>query len=133
MHTSTPMSAPVTIVERFLAEVMSGGRPASASDLIDSDPLQQRVDAFRKAFPDLQVAAIRVVNDGPMVAAHLVGRATHTGVFQGAPPTGRVWSSTCTAIYEVRDGRIVDFWLNWDTLDIVEQLGVVRRSAEASA
>jgi predicted ester cyclase len=133
MHTSPPMSAPATIVERFLAEVMSGGRPESASDLVDSDPLRQRVDAFRKAFSDLQVTAIRIVSDGPMVAAHLVGRGTHTGVFQGAPPTGRAWSSSCTAIYEVQDGRIVDFWLNWDTLDIVEQLGVVRRSAESSA
>jgi len=125
--------APVDVVGRFLDEVMSGGRGDSVPDLLASEPLRDRVEAFRSAFADLRVRVVRMVAQDELVAVHVVATGTQTGAFQGAAPTGRSWSSSCTAIYEVRDGRIVDFWLNWDTLDIVEQLGVVQRAAGVSA
>jgi len=123
----------VAVVERFLDDVLNGGRPMSAPDLIDNEPLRQRIGAFRAAFPDLRVTVVRIVADDSLVAVHLLAGGTHRGVFQGALPTGRRWTSTCTAIYEVSEGRIVDFWVTWDVLDILEQLQVVRRSAGASA
>lgn len=121
------------IVERFIDDVMNGGRPASASDLVYSKPLGQRVATLRAAFPDLHVRIVRILADGPLVAVHLVATGTHLGPFHGAAPTGRSWSSTCTAIYEIDERGIVDFWLNWDTLDMLEQLRIVTRAAEASA
>lgn len=124
---------PILVVERFVAEVLNGGRPESASELVSSDPLRLRVQTLRNAFDDLHVRVVRVVADGPLVAVHLVGAGTHTGPFQGSAATGRSWATSCTAIYEVADGRIIDFWLTWDMLDIAEQLGVVRRADAASA
>jgi predicted ester cyclase len=127
------MDTSIGVVERFLDDVMNGGRPASASELIDSHPLRQRVDVLRAAFADLHVRTVRTVAQDGLVAVHLVADGTHTGPFQGAAPTGRAWSSSCTAIYQVEAGRIVDFWVNWDTLDIAEQLGIVQRAAQVSA
>jgi predicted ester cyclase len=128
------MSAPArSIVERFLAEVVNGDRPGSVTELVHSEPLRQRVATLRAAFPDLHVTPVRVLADGPYVAVHLSATGTHQGPFHGGAPTGRAWSSTCTAIYEIDEHGIVDFWLNWDTLDILEQLRIVRRAAEASA
>lgn len=124
---------PRDVVERFLGELMNGSRPESAPDLLRNEPLLQRVSAFRAAFADLQVRVVQLVEDDRLVAVHLLATGTHTGPFQGGQATGRTWSSTCTAIYEVRDGRIVDFWINWDTLDILEQLHLVRRVDGASA
>lgn len=127
------MSAPTTIVLRFLDEVMSGGRPASASDLVDNDLLRKRVDAWRRSFPDLVVRPVRVIAEGAYVAVHLSASGTHTGWFQGGAATGRSWTSSCTAILEVRDDRIVDFWITWDLLGILEQTGLVQRSGDVSA
>jgi predicted ester cyclase len=129
--TITP--APIEVVQRFLEEVMNGGRPVSAPELIDSEPLLQRVEVLRSAFADLHVRAVRTIAQDGLVAVHLVASGTHTGPFQGASPTGRAWASSCTALYQIEHGRIVDFWVNWDTLDIAEQLGIVRRAAGASA
>ena len=123
----------IAIVERFIDEVMNGGRPASASDLVHSEPLCQRVVTLRAAFPDLHARIVRILADGPFVAVHLIATGTHLGPFHGATPTGRRWSTTCTAIYEIDERGIVDFWLNWDTLDMLEQLRIVTRAAEASA
>ena len=121
------------VVLRFLDEVLNGGRPESAPHLVHSQPLRHRVAALRAAFPDLRVSVQRVVVDGGLVAVHFNASGTHAGPFQGAPATGRVWSSTCTAIFQVDEQAISDFWMNWDMLDILEQLRVVRRAAEASA
>lgn len=127
------MSATTTVVLRFLDEVLSGGRPGSASDLVNNELLQQRVEAWRRSFADLAVQPVRVVAEGPYVAVHLLASGTHTGQFQGGTATGRGWTSSCTAILEVRDDRIVDFWITWDLLDILEQTGLVHRSADVSA
>lgn len=126
-------SDPVSIVERFISEVLNGERTESATDVVANEPLRQRAAAFRAAFADLRVHTVRIVSEDRLVAVHLVGSGTHTGPFQGSPATGRAWSSSCTAIYEVDDGRIVDFWMTWDVLDILEQLRVVSRAAEVSA
>jgi steroid delta-isomerase-like uncharacterized protein len=122
-----------TVVARFLDEVLSGTRLESLPELVHSEPLRRRVEAFRAAFPDLHVTIHRVVADGRFAAVHFSGSGTHVGTFNGVPATGRSWSSTCTALFEVDDRGIVDFWINWDMLDILEQLRVVRRVAGASA
>jgi predicted ester cyclase len=72
-----------------------------------------------------------VVANGELVAVNLIGRGTHQGTFQGVPPTGRRWAATCSAFYRVEDGRIVDSWLNWDVLGILDQVGGVRRAETA--
>ncbi len=128
-----PTTEPVAVVERFLDEVVNGGRPESAPDLLDSMPLRRRVEAMRSAFADLHVRVVRTVADQQLVSVHLIATGTHTGPFQGAAPTGRLFSSACTAIFEVSGGRIVDFWLTWDILGIAEQLGIVRRAVGSSA
>jgi predicted ester cyclase len=107
------------VVERYLA---------GDDGLLADETLRQRDDAFRSAFPDAKVTA-----EGDLVSAHLTGRGTHLGTFQGCPPTGREWTATCTAIYRVVDGRIAKAWINWDWLTVMEQLGSVERVQTVSA
>ena len=124
---------PRTVVERYVTELLNGGNPAAADDLVSNDEFGQRLARFREAFPDLEADARIVLAEGDLVAMHLVGRGTHVGLFQGVPPTGRRWSAQCTAIYRVTDGRIAEAWVNWDLLAILETLGGVRRTEQASA
>ena len=134
MTARTPTTSDArTIVERYVREILSGNGPATAEDLISNDTLRQKDYAFRSAFPDLRVISQQLIVDDDLVGLSATGRGTHRGIFQGVPPTGRRWSATCTAIYRVADGRIADFWINWDLLSIMEQLGAVRRPPGASA
>lgn len=124
---------PKRVVERYLVEVLNGANPGSAAELISNGPVLERVAGFRSAFPDLSVDTRVVLAEGGLVAIHVVGRGTHEGLFDGCPPTGRTWTAACTAIYRIRDSRIADAWVNWDTLAILEQLGSVERAATVSA
>jgi predicted ester cyclase len=73
-----------------------------------------------------------VVED-ELVAAHLTGRGTHQGLFQGVPATGRGWQADCIAVYRVHDGRITEGWVQWDLLALMEQLGAIVRAPTVSA
>ena len=122
-----------TVVERYLLEVLGGTGPATADELVANAGLRQRVAAFRVAFPDLSIVPHLLLASDDFVAVHASGRGTHRGVFQGVPASGRTWTASCTALYRVENGRICDYWINWDLLAILEQLGAVDRRAPASA
>ena len=119
-------------MKRFVDEVLNGHDLASLDELVADVTLKQRVRLFLGAFPDLAVATNVVVTEGNLVGVNLTGRATQKGTFQGVPATGRRWAATCSAFFRLADGRIADFWINWDELAILEQLGGVRRAETAS-
>ena len=127
------MLEPSAVVRRYLAEVLGANDASAADALIASEPFRQRVDAFRAAFPDLAVDTQLLIAEGDLVALRVTGRGTHRGPFQGIPPTGRAWTATCIGMYRVQAGAIVEAWVNWDLLAILEQIGGVRRLEPASA
>jgi predicted ester cyclase len=121
------------VVARCVAEVLNGGGPGSALDLISEPRFRRQVAGFRDAFPDLAVTARLLISDGDLVAGHFIGGGTHAGLFAGIPATGRRWSAACTGVYRVADGRIADAWVTWDRLSLLEQLGAVERVHTVSA
>jgi predicted ester cyclase len=50
---------------------------------------------------------------------------THRGEMQGIPPTNRPMTMTGMAIYRFAGGKIVEEWMNNDTLGMLRQLGVI--------
>lgn len=126
-------NAALTVVDRFMREVVSGMGPANSDDLVNNDVLRQRVAALRTAFPDLRLTVDQLFGMDDLVAVHATASGTHRGTFHGVPPTGRRWNSTYTAILRITEGRIADFWDSWDLLAILEQLGAVKRVEGVSA
>ncbi len=52
-------------------------------------------------------------------------RGTQTGEYLGIPPTGRRVTFTGTTIYRIADGKAAECWWNYDTLGMLQQLGVI--------
>nr|WP_205708560.1 ester cyclase [Kineococcus siccus] len=89
----------------FVAEDVSGSGPV--------DGLAAYVDGVREVitgFPDYHWDLQQVLVDGDTVAARLVGRGTHTGVFAGIAPTGRRLSTQELVVYRIVGRRIVNCW-----------------------
>jgi predicted ester cyclase len=127
------MVDPRTVVHRYLVEALASGDPGAIDELIAIRPFRDRLLVFRRAFPDLEIQVEQIVSEGDMVAIRATGRATHTGPHQGIPASGRSWTATYAGIFRVASGAIVDAWVQWDELAILEQIGGVKRSADASA
>jgi steroid delta-isomerase-like uncharacterized protein len=83
------------------------------------------VAALRDAFPDVHITIEDQVAEGDRVVTRWTARGTHTGAFQGIPPTGKRGSMTGIDINRFADGKVVECWTNADDLGLLQQLGVI--------
>jgi predicted ester cyclase len=48
------------------------------------------------------------------------------------PPTGKALAFTGTTTYRIVDGKAVEAWENYDTLGVLQQLGLIPTPVQAS-
>jgi steroid delta-isomerase-like uncharacterized protein len=106
-----------------------------APEVVNHSPLPGQtpgVEGFKQALawmrggvPDLTITIDSSIEDGDLVSTRWTGRGTQTGMLMGIPATGRTVAVTGIDICRVRDGRIVEYWQELDTLSMLQQLGVM--------
>jgi steroid delta-isomerase-like uncharacterized protein len=75
------------------------------------------------AFPDAAETLLDLVAEGEQVAARSQFRGTQEGAIGPYPPSGKILSATCLAIYRLEQGRIAEAWVEWDNLYGLRKLG----------
>ena len=129
-----------TIVRRLLEDGFNAGTLAVfdemlAPDFVNHDPanptardregLKQYWAALCAGFPDQHTVAEELLAEGDKVVKRATFRGTHTGTFNGLPPTGQQVTIASISIYRLVDGRITAIWWGYDNLSVLQQLGVV--------
>lgn len=87
--------------------------------------------AFLAAFPGLKLEAHELIAEGDMVASRETLTATHGGPFQGLPATGRHVRNEATTVDRIVNGQIVERWVAFDTLGLMQQLGAIPAPGQA--
>jgi steroid delta-isomerase-like uncharacterized protein len=128
------------IMRRAVEQVVNEGDLAVidelvASDFVDHTPLpglppnregiRQTIGMMREAFPDIEVTIEDIIAEDDKVVSRQTTRGTHKGEFMGVPPTGREVTWTGILMFRIREGKIVDQWLEQDTMGLMQQLGAV--------
>lgn len=90
-----------------------------------AEGVKQFVLNLHKAFPDLCFTVDRMVVTDDMVVTRWLVTGTHKGDFLGAPPSGRRMSTTGMTMHRIENGIIVEGWNNWDSLNILTQIGIL--------
>ena len=86
----------------------------------------QGIRMFNAAFNDVHFTIEDQIAEGDKVATRATWRAVHSkGDFQGLPPTGKQLAASGTTIERIKDGKIVERWVNADLLGMLQQLGLV--------
>ncbi|MGD2157153.1 MAG: ester cyclase [Anaerolineales bacterium] len=85
----------------------------------------QGISDFSAAFSDRRLITHELIAEGRKVAARTSMTATHTGDYQGQPPTGRQIVINGLSIEHIEEGKIVERWLAYDLMDLMQQLGLV--------
>lgn len=101
------------------------GKGPEPAELRGADGIKRAVAAFRTAFPDLTYMVEDEIAEGDLVMARFSARGTHLGPFLGLAPTGRVVTYAGIDVNRIRDGRIVESWVQYDALGLLQQLGIV--------
>ena len=93
--------------------------------MIGADAAKATISGYRNAFPDLRITIEQQIADDQGVATRWSAKGTHQGDLMGMSPTGKQATVTGITIDRIVDGRIAESWTNWDTLGMLQQLGVV--------
>jgi len=80
---------------------------------------------FFAAFPNLHFSIEEILAEGDVVSYRYTLRATHSGSWRGAAPTGKPITVTAIAISHFREGKSAKSWQNTDALGLVQQLGLI--------
>jgi len=137
-----------TIVRRFFDEVCNGRKLSVADELfavnhVYHDPsvpeagngpegVKQVVATYQTAFPDAHWGVEEMIAaENDLVVTRWRGRGTHKLDLQGIPPTGKQVSVPGIFIHRIANDRIAESWVVWDTLGMLQQLGVVQQFARA--
>lgn len=111
-----------------------------AEDAVEHDPfgdhsgrptIRENMERVLSAFPDISATVEDVVGEGDLVAMRVTLRGTHEGEFMGVEPTGREFEVGNAVFTRLEDGRIVERWVQPDTLGLLQQLGVEPAAMES--
>ena len=112
------------------ADVRAPGYVGHAPASLEPEPLGSEawvafLAGFTRGFPDLQLTIEDAVGEGDLVAQRVHFSGTHTGEFQGLPPTNRKVSFSGLELNRFEDGRVVEHWFQLDALGLLQQLGLM--------
>jgi len=99
--------------------------PASGEDWHGPESVKQYATMLRAAFPDLHYTVEEQITEGDKVVTRYTASGTHQSELMGIAPTGNRVEITGISITRIENGKIEEIWEKYDTLGMMQQLGVV--------
>jgi C-1 hydroxylase len=78
-----------------------------------------------KSFPDFHINIEDIIAEGDKVWVRLTITASHTGEFNGLPPTGKKFKEASIWINRIGNGKLVEGWDVQDELDFYKKIGAI--------
>ena len=113
------------VVDEVLAKDYVGHIPSMPEGVHGTEGFKQLITVYRTAFPDVHLTVEDLIAEGDRVVARWVTRGTHTGDMMGIPPTGSQIEIMGISIFHVIDGKVKEEWEGFDSLNLMQQLGVI--------
>jgi len=128
------------LARRWLDEVWNKGDLSLIDELIAPnyvlhDPMRpglkgrtgirESIASFRIAFPDLHFTIEEQITEGDLIVTRYTVQGTHLGPLMGIPATGKQGTITGMDIYRITNAQIEEAWSNWDTLGLLQRIGVI--------
>ena len=114
----------LAVIDQVYAPNFAQHEP-SPMQVTSSEALKQYVGGYLAAFPDLHFTIDDLVAEGDKVVWRFTSTGTQTGPFMGMPATGKTGNITGLVMFRLENSRIVEGWVNIDTLGLLQQLGVI--------
>ncbi len=123
----------IDAVDQLMAASYVHHDPQSPVTSSGIESYKQFVSHYLNAFPDLHFTIDDEVADEQTIVSRWTATGTHQGDLPGIPRTGRKFSVTGITMARVKNGKFIESWNNWDTLGLMQQLGVLPAEATSRA
>jgi steroid delta-isomerase-like uncharacterized protein len=114
----------LAVIDEVVAANYVGHDPA-IPNLRGPAGMRQLITMYRTAFPDIQFTIEDQAAEGDKVVTRWTARGSHQAELMGIAPTNKQATVTGIGIDRFVNGKIEESWGNWDTLGMLQQLGVV--------
>lgn len=115
----------VEFIRHYFAALKNDKSAASLNRYIAEEPLFQHIAFFDAAFPGYWLEEKDVMVDGDKVVVRFDFHGTHKGALMGIPPTGKTVAFEGIIIYRLAEGKIIDHWMQTDSVSLLQQLGAL--------
>jgi steroid delta-isomerase-like uncharacterized protein len=86
---------------------------------------RQLYTAYVSSFPDVHFTIEDIVADDDKAAIRYTFNGTHHGALRGIAPTGKSTSVAGAVFFHFAEGKVIEQRGVWDSLALMQQLGVV--------
>jgi predicted ester cyclase len=83
-------------------------------------------------FPDNVQTFTHVAVDGDLIGVFATYEGTHLGPYGAFPPTGKRAKFDFAGMFKVADQKLAEFWITWDNMTILAQLGLLPGADETT-
>ena len=91
---------------------------------VGPEAYKRQVTRFVAGFPDLRFTVQDIVGEKEKLAVAWTISGTHEGEYMGIPSTNKKVSVDGITIHQIVNGKIMDSYVSWDALGMMQQLGV---------
>lgn len=82
--------------------------------------------SLHQGFPDIQQTIEDVIAQEDKVMYRSTLKGTHTGMFMGISPTGKIVTVNGSFnLLRISEGKIVEWWYELNLLEVMKQMGVI--------
>ena len=106
------------------------GHIPGVPEAVPLEAVTQVIKSYYEAFPDSTHDIKAVIAEGDMVVIRFTQVSTHTGDFEGIPPTGNKISVECQHTLRLANGKVAEVWSVEDNLGMMMQLGMELKPKE---
>jgi steroid delta-isomerase-like uncharacterized protein len=99
--------------------------PSNPFIVAGPEGMKQLVSTYQRAFSDAHWEIEEMLDAGAQVVTRWQGSGTHQAELMSIGPTGRQVQIAGIWIHQIAGEKIVESWNVWDTLGMLQQLGVV--------
>lgn len=115
----------IEFIQRYFADLRRDRSRPTLDKYIAEQELIQHIAFFDSAFPGYWLQADDILVDDDKVIVRFTFHGTHKGELMGIPPTGKTTTMDGIIIYRLAGGKIVEHWMQTDTVGLLQQLGAM--------
>ena len=117
----------LSVADEILSEHVEYHGPPSLSpqDVTGPADIKEYVDVYKTAFPDMVYSVEEVHTTEGETRVRWTATGTHESDLFGMDPTGEMMTVEGISVFRTDEDGIRDIRAQWDTLKMVQELGVV--------
>lgn len=120
----------IEIIPELYASNLVYYNPAASDGPLSLEEVIEHMKMVYKAIPDINWSIQDIIANGDMVISRNILKGTLKEDWKGVPATGEGFEITEIVIVRIQDGKIVEAWIQIDTLGLMTQLGMELKPKE---